>query len=251
MEPRWLTEYYLGLLAVVGILTSAVTSQRLDSDSSDAASEIDLLSAIGIPEDTRVGVTYTAGLDGYPTFLITSKAFIREAAQLFFRQPLYSEFAITLTVQPYTSRGGFVFAVVNPYQTIISFGVQIEEYDSTQQNVALYLTPNTRIAETSVVIANFTVPSMVRKWNKLAFKVMRDRVVLYYNCQEYEAAYWFRAQEQYDFEPGSSLYVGQAGPNFMRTIPNFEGGVQELKISSYPNDAEDEECDFVSILFPP
>lgn len=188
----------------------------------DAVREIDLLSAIGIPEDTKVGVTYTAGLDGYPTFLITSQAFIREPAQLFFRQPLFSEFAITLTVQPYRKEGGFVFAVVNPYQTIISFGVQIMEYDSTQQNVALYFTPNTRIAEQSEVIANFTVPSMVRKWNKLSFKVLRDRIVLYYNCQEYEQSYWFRTVENLDFEPGSSLYIGQAGPNFQRTIPSFE-----------------------------
>ena len=28
----------------------------------------------------------------------------------------------------------------------------------------------------------------------------------------------------------------------------FQGGLQELKVSSNPNDAEDEDCDFVSIL---
>jgi hypothetical protein len=184
-----------------------------------------LLGAIGIPEDTKIGVTYTAGLDGYPTFLIRPQAYIREPAQLFFRQPLYSEFAVVMTIQPYRYHGGFVFAVVNPYQTVISFGVQIQEYDSTQQNVALYFTPNTRIAEQSEVIANFTVPSLVGKWNKLSFKVLRDRVVLYLNCQEYEEAFWFRTVENLDFEPGSSLYIGQAGPNFQRSIQSFEVSV--------------------------
>ncbi|KAL8624172.1 hypothetical protein ACOMHN_020222 [Nucella lapillus] len=213
----------------------------------DATREVDLLSVIGIPEDTRVGVTYTAGLDGYPTFLITSQAFIREPAVLFFRQPLVSEFAVTLTIQPYRAEGGFVFAVVNPYQTIIALGVQISQYDSTRQSVALYFTPNTRIAEQSQVIANFTVPTMVRRWNKVSFKVLRDRVVLYYNCREYDQDRWRSPVDSLDFEPGSSLYIGQAGPNFQRAVRNFEGGIQELKVTTNPLDAEDDDCDFDEI----
>lgn len=187
----------------------------------DARSEIDLLRAIGIPDEKTPGVTYTTGVDGYPTFLITSLANIREPVQMLFNQPLYSEFSISITLQPYKREGGFIFAVVNPYQTIIQFGVQIQAYDNTQQTVALYYTPNSRFADSSTVVANFTVPSMVRKWTKLTFKVLRSRISIYYNCQVYEEVRWFRPVENLEFEPGSSFYIGQAGQNFA-SIPRFE-----------------------------
>ena len=189
---------------------------------SDAYRQIDLLGAVGIPEDAKTGVTYTAGLDGYPTFLLTEKSNVREPAQLFFGSSLFGEFAIIMTLQPYHHNGGFVFAVVNPYQTIISFGIQISGSDDGQQNIALYFTPNPRFAETSEIIANFTVPSMVNIWSKVSLKVLRERVVLYINCREQEQIYWFRRVEHLTFEPGSSLYIGAAGPNVKRDVPNFE-----------------------------
>ena len=167
---------------------------------------------IGVPHE---GVTYTVGVDGYPAFAITQHAVIRRAASLYFKRPLFRDFAVGITLKPTAYGGGFVFSVVNPYQNIVQFGLSLtDSSDRSRQNLAVYYTPNSKYAEISQVIANFSIPSSVGRWTKLGVRVEGEEVTLFLNCREYEKALWRRGVAQLEFEPGSTVYIAQSGPHF-------------------------------------
>lgn len=59
---------------------------------------------------------------------------------------------------------------------------------------------------------------------RLAFKVTEEEVKLYYNCQLYNELMVKRNPEEIVFDPGSTLYLGQAGA-FIKghfEVRNFE-----------------------------
>lgn len=204
------------LLQMFLFLNYLVLTVHVFLSDAEASSEIDLLGAIGVPSDGRPGIGYDTGIDGYPTFTLSKEAFIRQPAQIYFRKPLYRDFAVVMTLKPYTQNGGFIFAVVNTYQTVIQFGVSITDSprEPTKQVITLYYTPDAKFAEISSVIASFTVDSTVNKWTKIALRVEEDTITLYLNCKESEKVFYNRKSGELDFEPGSSVFIAQAGPNF-------------------------------------
>ena len=72
------------------------------------------------------------------------------------------------------------------------------------------------------MIANFTIPSIVNRWTKLAIKVESEEISLYVNCELKEKTYWRRTVRNMEFEPGSALFIGQAGDLFLKDTPHFE-----------------------------
>ncbi|ESO98497.1 hypothetical protein LOTGIDRAFT_97644, partial [Lottia gigantea] len=173
----------------------------------------DLLPAIGIPNKNNPNIQYATGTQGYPSFELKAGADIRRTAQTFFKRPLFKDFAIRTTVRFDQRSGGFLFAVVNPFQTIITFGLSVTSHsDSQRQTVKLYYTPNTKFQEVPLVIAEFTIDSIAGKWTKLGVRVEGDEITLFVNCKEYQSLEYRRRVEQLDFEPGSTLFIGKAGP---------------------------------------
>ena len=168
---------------------------------------------IGLPSQTP-GVGYSSGVDGYPAFQISDSAYIRQAARAFFKEKLYDNFAITITLRPSRREGGILFVVKNPYETIVEFGVEISPLPNNKQSLVLYYTQNSRYARTSVKIADFSIPSITNKWSKLAIKVEGTSITLYINCKEYGTKQYDRGNNVLGIEDGSSLYIANGGPNF-------------------------------------
>uniref|UniRef100_A0A0B7BAA8 Thrombospondin-like N-terminal domain-containing protein n=1 Tax=Arion vulgaris TaxID=1028688 RepID=A0A0B7BAA8_9EUPU len=239
--PCW-TSMLAGLV-FLQVMTQPILSQN-DYSFSDAESlqEIDIFKAIGVPHRETRGITYTTGIDGYPAFQINRDAEIKQPAATFFRQPLYADFAILMTIRSFERSPGFIFAVVNPYSTIIQLGVLIEAAGEGIQKLALYYTPNARSALASEVIANFTIPSIRSKWTKIGIKVEASSISLHVNCIIADSVLWSRAVRELEVELGSTLFIGQAGSGF-QNVPRFEGAIMELKISGDPADAVESDCD--------
>ncbi|RUS81375.1 hypothetical protein EGW08_010873, partial [Elysia chlorotica] len=235
----------LVLLAVMacGIPRSEAQTDTDFSDSADSM-HIDLLNVIELPKEP--GVDFTTGPDGYPVYELTREASLQEPAQFFFREPLTEEFSIVALINGYRQDAGYLFAVVNPYQTVIQFGVQLTAGDRGrgEQKLIVYYTPTSNLNTESQKLAVFTIPSTANRWTKLGIKVESDQVSLYLNCQLHERIAKTRQVKSLEIESGSHLYVGSAGSSFTDT-PNFEGALVSLKIYGDPSEAEyHDDCDF-------
>jgi hypothetical protein len=55
------------------------------------------------------------------------------------------------------------------------------------------------------------VPYSPRKWQKYAFKVLKDEVIFYNNCVETAVAKVSKSPAEMVFDSASTLYIGQAG----------------------------------------
>ena len=74
------------------------------------------------------------------------------SCQFLFNKPLFSEFAIVSTFRAYRQDPGWLFAVVNPFQTVVQFGLQMQDRGGSEQTVVLYYTPNASSSPTYVYI---------------------------------------------------------------------------------------------------
>ena len=175
-----------------------------------ASQEVDLLLAIGLPSNGTID--YVTGFDGFPAFKLTERANVRKPSRLFIKQ-LYSDFAILVTLSPSNSKGGYLFAVVNPAHTLIQFGLRIGPSGHSKTDITLYYT-DYKTADSSEILAKFSVPNFIKQWTRFAVKVHGDEVTLYLNCRWYSQVEYVRLSKQLEFEEGSTLYVGQGGPTF-------------------------------------
>lgn len=65
-------------------------------------------------------------------------------------------------------------------------------------------------AETQQV-ASFKVPDMTQQWNRFTLTVEQEEVRLYMDCEEFQSAPLKRSQNPLSFEPGSGIFVANAG----------------------------------------
>ena len=82
-----------------------------------AGNEHNLLSAIVVPF-TQPGMYFDQGDDGFPAFGILPTSDIKEHYRVQLPLILYREFSIVCTVSVKSKAGGFVFAVMNPTETV-------------------------------------------------------------------------------------------------------------------------------------
>lgn len=148
-------------------------------------------------------------MDGAPAFEFKENAVIKEPAQAYFKDQIYKDFAIGITVKPYKRTGGFLFAVKNLYNTVVQFGVEL-----TGNQLKLHYTLEARYAKSSTVIATFDIGDIYNKWTKLSIKVKDNAVTLYKNCANLGSVAVQGGGGPMDVEGGANLYVGRAGDNF-------------------------------------
>ncbi|XP_037078278.1 collagen alpha-1(I) chain-like isoform X2 [Pollicipes pollicipes] len=136
------------------------------------------------------------------------------------------DFAIAVTVRPTQPEGGFLFAVVNPLETVVQLGVQITPGGPGTTNISLVYT-DSEVHFASQRIATFSVPSFEDTWAKFAIQALDQNVTLYYNCSRYASAFAPRVPRELVFDSASTLYIGQAGGLLWE---QFQGSLQDLKI---------------------
>ncbi|KOC62354.1 Collagen alpha-1(XV) chain [Habropoda laboriosa] len=114
--------------------------------------------------------------------------------------------------KPTSSRTGYLFAVLNPFETVVQLGIRISDGPGTNQNVSLIYT-NSDLHSHSEEVAKFTVPKLSKKWSKIVIKVSTTDVTLYLNCHEMARQRVIRIPLELVFDTASTLYIAQAGPH--------------------------------------
>lgn len=77
------------------------------------------MGAIRIPfADAKTQYMDDDGHDGFPAFGFKVGSDVKIAHRQILPEKLSAEFSILISAKPKTRRGGFIFAVVNPYETV-------------------------------------------------------------------------------------------------------------------------------------
>lgn len=92
---------------------------------------------------------------------------------------------------------------------VVELGVRIAPEGLSTTIVSLFYTDSSQI--TSNAIVNFTVPKFYGKWMRFAFRVSKENVTLFFNCNETETVVIQRQPLELVFDSASTLYIAQAG----------------------------------------
>lgn len=169
--------------------------------------EFDLLTAIKM--ENEEGVHFVDGLDNFPAYGVTKSAQIKSPFR-FVLPPKLNEFAIMATVLPETRSGGYLFSIVNPYDTLVQLGIQLTPVVNEKYNISVIYTDFNKHVE-SQIIASFEL-NYSKKWKSYAFEVQSDSITFYYNCVQKEKVTIKRDPTELVFDSASILYIAQAGP---------------------------------------
>ncbi|XP_064211891.1 collagen alpha-1(XV) chain isoform X4 [Tribolium castaneum] len=199
-------------------------------------SEYDLLAAVKIPfQDPKTQYIDEDGHDGFPALGFKAGSDVKIAHRQILPEKLPAEFSILISAKPRSRKGGFIFAVVNPYDTVVGLGVRIAPEGTSNTVISLFYTDTSHIA--SQIIANFTVNRFNGKWTRFAFRLSVDNVTLFFNCNETETVPVKREPLELIFDSASTLYIAQAGPVIGEP---YEGALDQVKIFRDPNMAADQ-----------
>ncbi|CAK9799625.1 Collagen alpha-1(XV) chain [Anthophora quadrimaculata] len=152
------------------------------------------------------------GLDGFPAFGFRPGSEVKQPYRLYLPEKLPSEFTLVATFKPTSFRTGYLFAVLNPFETVVQLGIRISDGPGTNQNVSLVYT-NSDLHSHSEEVAKFTVPKLTKKWSKIVIKVSTTDVSLHLNCHEMARQRVTRIPPELVFDTASTLYIAQAGPH--------------------------------------
>ncbi|GFS93955.1 collagen alpha-1(XV) chain [Nephila pilipes] len=130
----------------------------------------DLLQAIKIPFVTP-GVGFVIGPDGFPAFLLEPEADIKAPYRLYLPPTLFRDFTIGVTLKPSNSNGGYVFAVVNPTETVVQLGLKLVPSGESTVNLTVYYT-DVDMHLTSQPLTTFTVPDFLGMWTRTSSEVV-------------------------------------------------------------------------------
>ncbi|KAL3275606.1 hypothetical protein HHI36_020359 [Cryptolaemus montrouzieri] len=173
--------------------------------------EYDLLQAVEIPFlDPKTQYIDGEGHDGFPAFGFRAGSDVKVALRQILPEKLPAEFSIWISAKLKSRRGGFLFAVVNPYDTVVELGVKIAPEGFSNTVISLFY--SNASAVNSQVIANFSLPRFHGKWARFAFQLTMDEVTLFFNCNEVESVSIKREPAELQFDSASTLYIAQAGP---------------------------------------
>ncbi|XGW20303.1 hypothetical protein V3C99_003815 [Haemonchus contortus] len=202
----------------------------------DGETEVDLLVPVESALNSDPRVFRAKGIDSLPAIGIQRGVEIAVPYRLYLPRRFFPQFSLLASVKPMDRRGGYLFAIVNPYDTLVDVGVLLEPAGSGQTNISLIY--SSRRDATSRAIASFLVPEFVQQWTQIAFEVTKDSVTLYFKCIRF-AEREIRDLPQLIMEDAHKLYIGSAGPILGS---GFEGAIQELKIIDDPSEAA-KQCD--------
>ena len=175
-----------------------------------AVDEYDLLTAVKIPFEDYKTQYVEDGSDGFPALGFRPGSNVKTPCRVILPEKLTAEFSVLIRAKPRSSKGGYVFAVVNAYETVVQFGVKFSRVSSSTMGISFIYTEPSQLQTQAV--ANFTVGRFVNSWLRMSLKVTRERVTLFINCVEEESVEMKKLLSPLEFESSSTLYIAQAGP---------------------------------------
>ncbi|XP_043515413.1 collagen alpha-1(XV) chain-like [Frieseomelitta varia] len=173
--------------------------------------DYDLLEAAVASTDSN-NLYIDDGLDGFPSFGFRPGSEVKQPYRLYLPEKLPAEFTLVATFKPTSFRTSYLFAVLNPFETVVQLGIRISDGPGTNQNVSLVYT-NSDLHSHSEEVAKFTVPKLTKKWSKIVIRVSTIDVTLYLNCHEMAKQRVTRIPLELVFDTASTLYIAQAGPH--------------------------------------
>ncbi|XP_074099434.1 collagen XV/XVIII-type protein multiplexin isoform X9 [Cotesia typhae] len=167
------------------------------------------------------------GLDNFLAFGFRPGSEVKQPYRLCLPEKLPAEFTVVATFKPISSRTSYLFAVLNPFDTIVQLGLRISDGSNSSQNISLVYTNSDEYSH-SEEIAKFEVPKLTKKWSKVVIRVSTVDVILYLNCNEIGQKKMTRLPQELVFDTASTLYVAQAGPHIQEKyddwpITQFQG----------------------------
>lgn len=167
------------------------------------------------------GIEFDYAEDGFPAYKILQIADIKSPYRMILPEKL-NDFALQTTLQPISAKGGYLFSVVDPLDTVVQFGLHFSPVIKDCWNVSLIYT-DASVSPVSKRLVSYQLPYEPKKWVTLAFKVLSDKVVYYYNCEETETTPLVRDPLELVFASSSTLHLAQAGA---KMGGNFEVSTQ-------------------------
>ncbi|KAK0425870.1 hypothetical protein QR680_009433 [Steinernema hermaphroditum] len=177
----------------------------------DEETDVDLLVPIESLVNADPRVYRTKGLDGLPAVGMQRGIEIAVPYRLYLPKRFFRNFAVVATVKPKDRQGGFLFAVLNAFDTVVDLGVSVESAGGAQTNISLFYT-DSRVEASSRVLASFLVPEFANQWTQLALEVSDDSVALYFRCVRFATRQVNRMPLQLEMDDAHKLYIGSAGP---------------------------------------
>uniref|UniRef100_A0A915C7S9 Collagen alpha-1(XVIII) chain n=1 Tax=Parascaris univalens TaxID=6257 RepID=A0A915C7S9_PARUN len=173
--------------------------------------DVDLLVPIKSLLNERAEVYKAKGLDGFPAVGIKRGIEIVVPYRQYLPRKFFRNFAFTTVVRPADRQGGYLFAVVNPLDTVVDLGVLLESAGGSQTNITLLYTDSNKESE-SRALTSFLVPEFTDQWAKFALEVHDDNVVLYFRCTRFATRQVKRKPAQLVMDDAHKLYIASAGP---------------------------------------
>lgn len=152
---------------------------------------------------------FVDGSDGFPAFKLSLNADVKSPYRMILPEKL-QDFAIIAHIRPESRTGGYIFSVVNPLETLVQLGIYVSKPTNMDRwNISIVYTDSNQA--TSQTLASFET-MFVKKWTKLAFKVLNNKVIFYHNCIEVGSVDVRKIPSELSFGSASTLYLAQAGP---------------------------------------
>ncbi|KAM3720951.1 Collagen alpha-1(XV) chain [Dirofilaria immitis] len=177
----------------------------------DSESDIDLLVPVKSLLNERAELYKAKGLEGFPAVGIKRGVEIVVPYRQYLPRKFFRNFAFTAVIRPDDREGGYLFAVVNPLDTVVDLGVLLEPAGDNQTNITLLYTDSSKETDTKV-LASFLVPEFTEKWTKFALEIHDDNVVLYFRCIRFATRQVKRKPVQLIMDDAHKLYIASAGP---------------------------------------
>ncbi|KAF7418435.1 hypothetical protein HZH68_001088 [Vespula germanica] len=185
----------------------------------DSETVYDLLVTTVTPTDD-LNFYIDDGLDGFPAFGFRPGSEVKQPYRLYLPEKLPAEFTLLAIFKPISFRTSYLFAVLNPFETVVQLGIRISDGPGSNQNISLVYT-NSDEHSHSEEVAKFTVPKLTKKWSKIVIKVSVTDVTLYLNCHEMARQKVTRIPLELVFDTASTLYMAQAGPHIQERYDEY------------------------------
>ncbi|KAL3086040.1 hypothetical protein niasHT_030464 [Heterodera trifolii] len=177
----------------------------------DEETEANLLIPLENLIDTDPRVYRTSGLDGLPAVGIKRGVEIVVPYRIYLPRKFYRNFAILASIRPADHLGGYLFAVLNAFDTVVELGVQLQPAGPSQTNISLLYT-NSHAEHDSRALVSFLVPAFTGQWTQFALEVHEQSVGLYFRCMRFAIRQVIRLPAQLQMDDASKLYIANAGP---------------------------------------